>query len=46
MLNEAVLIMPSIIVYSSVKSTLANPKEPWLYFPRQTTAAATRLFSH
>lgn len=45
MLNEAVLITPSIIVYSPVKSTLANPKEPWLYFPRRNTAAAACLFS-
>lgn len=44
--NEAVLITPPIIVYSPVKSTLANPKEPWLYFPRQKAAAAARLFSH
>lgn len=32
--NEALLITPPIIVYSPVKSTLANPKEPWPYFPQ------------
>lgn len=38
--GKAVLIELSLIVCSPVKSTLANPKEPSPYFPRQNTAVA------
>lgn len=44
--NNAVLIAPSLIVCSPVKSSLANPKEPWSYFPRQNAAVSICLFSH